>query len=194
MGDTDLVGRRDRIVGTDKLGWRKCVPLARYALGGQGAIRATASDNERYDAISVERSHARHRQLIDEAFSLHNIRTWAQNNQRAGGMALYKLWLTERWTEESAMCTMLYKSVATLLASKGKQPHQKKAAGKLAKRYLFAHWLLRIRGSMSADRIPVYVASSVSGLMPVLELNGNHALGQCLEKALRGSAPEPKGA
>ena len=181
-------------MGTDKLGWKKSVPLARHALGGPAAIRASASDNERYDAVSIERAHARHRALIDEAFSLHNIRTWAEINMRPGGMALYKLWLTERWTEESVMCTMLYKSVATLLASKGNQPHQKQQAGKLAKRYLFAHWLLRIRGSMSDSRAPMYVASSVCGLLPVLQLNGNHALGKCLEKALRGSAPQPKGA
>ena len=92
------------------------------------------------------------------------------------------------------MCTMLYKSVATLMASMGKSHQQKLLAGRLAKRYLFAHWVLRIRGSMSDSRAPMYVASSVCGLLPVLQLTGMYAMGKSLDKALKGSNPTPKGA
>ena len=137
----------------------------------------------------IETAQRNYRSLIDDAFDFNNIRTWAPSNLTAGGMMNFKLYVAERWTEESKMCTMLFEAVSNILLATSN-----KATGmKLAKRFLLCHWVLRIQGALSlGGRKCVYVASSKTGLQHVIADNGPHSMATNLDNALKGAEPATK--
>ena len=166
-------------------GWSAACTMALRAMG---AFKSGATGEARLSGIKLASAQSTHRALIREAFDLRKLPddyfADAANHTLVGILCL-KCFLLECETEQNELCELLYVACAQVT-----EMYSLAAA----KRYLLAHWLLRIQSTLrthaeqTQHHRPLFVASSQSPLAALCA--GSGEVSQTLDNIMRDTVPK----
>ena len=110
-------------------------------------------------------------------------------------MLEFRLWLVERQLEEAKLCTMLFAAIRLIISGCAGQGGAggRNSGSQVARRFLFAHWLIRIGGALTMGKsLTYYIASEESPLVSLCKYNTPHSVAALLDQAMKGSTADGK--
>ena len=194
MGDNELKGWKSTVKGS-QLVWRMRVPLARRAVGGPAAMAWGLTGAKRLILCGVDAAELNYRKLIDEATAFERAYEWAPQLLSGGAVLEFRLWLVERQLEEAKLCTMLFAAIRLIISGCAGQGGAggRNSGSQVARRFLFAHWLIRIGGALTMGKsLTYYIASEESPLVLLCKYNTPHSVAALLDQAMKGSTADGK--
>ena len=162
LSDTQFIGNVKVDGQRVGKGWTLFARLARYLLGTDEHLAIGTTEARRRALFDLNAVHVRHRELVRVAFSLRRWRSHSTAHYSSSvAILLQKYMMMERESEEQELCSLLHATVSTIAMGGAAN------ATIRAKRYLLAHWLIRIQTTLGAcaNQPVMFVASPQSELL-----------------------------
>ena len=152
----------------------------------------TSNEQQRRGAIKVNSAHKRILEAIDAAFDPRTCKRPTTGAMPTSGESMvWKLYCMERWEEERQLASIVH-NLADKLSSGIKGQLKNEQPSKVAQRFIFAHWVLRLTSGIWATEQPVYPLFIASADSPLIDMcryktwPGSKAV--LFDKILRGAA------